>query len=510
MQRFFTIFFIFAIALCGMTMPAFGQIYGPEGLNMPGAYDSFNNPPTINAFGGIEKTGGTFLVDNTLGTQRYKTLVHALSSGGDVVGGTAYDFLFTSGPSSGYFNNKWANTVVSMNTEQSYTYLTSGGTNDNVTFTNGMYYTIVWQDNGYNNNNATFMATSAVPVTIPTVTQFPAAAHVGTGAVTVNVTTSSAPAPEEIVYVRYSTDGWVTSALAQASFSGANGTATIPAQVAGTTVSYYVFSTTVSSPSTDFDVQTINSNNNSKNNYSYTTEAHLFVATNSAQLGSVVWNPAGTPGGSDTAIIPDGILDTINTNDSLASLIIGGGTSGLLQFDGVAARLFSVGNITINAGGQFIGRLNKFAGFDSLNVYGDLTNNGTFDMFPGGNTGTLSNANETVTTFRKVGNQNVQTTGTPLLTRFGKVNFNKGSQANKVEATIDVRIGQGTHAPDVGSFISTTVVSSLWLSGVVKVNQLGTWEQSAGTFYVYSTTFSPNINGAFNLIGSANIYDSTG
>ena len=511
MQRYFTIFVILAIALCGMTVSAFAGIYGPEGLNMPGTYNSFTNPPTLNAFGGIEVVGGTLLIDNTLATSRYRTLIH-VASAGDITTGS-YDFKFSSGPTGSPWANSWGDGgTISANT---VTHLNIGGgtANNTFTFNDNTYYSVSWIDSGYAGTSFVMMATSAVPVTIPTVAQVPAAAHVGTGAVTVKVTASAAPAPEEIVYVRYSTDGWVTSNLALVSFVGANGTASIPGQVAGTTVSYYVFSTTVGSPSSNYDVVTLNANTNSNANYSYTTEAHLFVATNSAQLGSVVWNPAGTPGGSDTAIIPDGVLDTINVNDSLASLIIGNGSSGSLRFDGVASRRFTVGNLLINSGGMFVGRYQGSAGYDSLNIWGDVTNNGTFDMYPGLVSGIpagqYANTAVTVATFRKVGNQNLQTTGTPLLTRFGKVNFNKSSYNNKLIVSIDVQIGQGVHAPISGT-PAGMVPSSLFLSGTTNVNQRGGWDQVAGTFYCWTTTISPSANAKFNFYGTSNVYDSTG
>ncbi len=380
MQRFFTIFVILAIALCGMTVSAFAGIYGPEGLNMPGSYNGFNNPPTLNAFGGIEVVGGTLLIDNTLATSRYRTLIH-VAAAGDITTGS-YDFKFSSGPTGSPWSNSWgdggtiaANTVTHLN-------IGGGTANNTFTFNDNTYYSVSWIDSGYAGTSFVMMATSAVPVTIPTVAQFPKAAHVGTGAVTVNVTTSAAPAPEEIVYVRYSTDGWVTSNLALVSFVGANGTASIPGQVAGTTVSYYVFSTTVGSPSSNYDVVTLNANTNSNANYTYTTSAHLYVATVTSPWSTETWNPAGTPGATDTVVVPDGVTLTVNANETVASIIVGNGTSGILNFDDVAATLRKLtlsNDITINSGGQFLARITN-SGWDTLYFGGNLTNNGTFNL----------------------------------------------------------------------------------------------------------------------------------
>ncbi|MDP2209799.1 MAG: hypothetical protein Q8K98_13655 [Bacteroidota bacterium] len=73
------------------------------------------------------------------------------------------------------------------------------------------------------------------------------------------------------------------------------------------------------------------------------------------------WNATGTwvgdvvPGASNDVIIADGATVTINANVSVASITVGQGTSGILTFDGVAARAVTVtGNVTVAAGGTFI------------------------------------------------------------------------------------------------------------------------------------------------------------
>jgi len=273
--------FMFLILLFAITIPSIAQITGSEGLNMPGGYDSWNNPPTINAFAGIQKSGGTFLVNNDVATQRYQTLIHAASSGGDVVGGT-YGFLFTSGPTSNYYANKWTDVTVSMNTIQTYTWHSDGGGTDNsVTFVNDNYYTVNWKDNGYANTEAIFMVTSAPPVSITSVSQSPTSGNVlSSTPVTVTVNISGSKSPEELFYVRYTTDNWSTSTNALVSFVGTTGTATIPKQAPGTTVSYYVYSTTVTNPTTNHDMYTIRANTNGGSNYSYTVDLNLFVNEN--------------------------------------------------------------------------------------------------------------------------------------------------------------------------------------------------------------------------------------
>lgn len=268
------------------------QIYYPEGINMPGAWDevgsTWNQPPTVADLKSKPQSSGNIDTIN-IGTLRWHTTFSVASSGADIVGGT-YEFLFTSGPSSGYYNNKWGGTTVSLNSIQSYTL--GSGTNNSITVTNGKYYTVNFQDNGYANTNAIFMETSGAPITITNVSDN----YSGAGnAVTVSITTSSTPPTEQLIYVRYTTDNWSTSSFVQASGSGTSYSATIPsAGVTGTSSNfYYVFTTTVSSPSNaDADMETINSYNNNGENIALPVELTTFTAALNNNSVDLKWNTA--------------------------------------------------------------------------------------------------------------------------------------------------------------------------------------------------------------------------
>ena len=95
------------------------------------------------------------------------------------------------------------------------------------------------------------------------------------------------------VYLRYSTDNFLTSTVVAMSGSGSTYTANIPVQTANTTVRYYTFTSgnglTISHA--DADWYTINLENNSGSNYSYT------VSSGANQYRSKVsgnWNASGT------------------------------------------------------------------------------------------------------------------------------------------------------------------------------------------------------------------------
>ena len=250
------------------------QIFEPEGLMMPGQWNGWTNYPAsgsaLRTNGVGSQPGGINLITN--GIRRYQTTIRAAASGGDVVGGT-YEWIFTTGPSGNPYQNKWAGVVpVSLNTLQDYQF--NSGSDNNITVTNGRWYTMNFRDNGYNPTQAIFMETSGAPVSINTVSQLPLAANVTpSDAVTVSINTSATPSAEERFFVRYTTDNYTTSTLVQFSMTGSSGTAVIPAQANGTTVFYYILSSTLTAAGigVDYDMCTIRLNNNANANYSYTS-----------------------------------------------------------------------------------------------------------------------------------------------------------------------------------------------------------------------------------------------
>lgn len=261
---------LFLIGLAGLFLflpkDGYSQIWEPEGLNMPGLWNGWTNPPTnCLALASYTQVPGGKVTKITSGTTRWQTIIKVAATGGDVIGGS-YPFLFTSGPSATPWQNTWKDVTVIMNTLQNYTY--NGVGDDQITVVNGKWYTANWQDNGYAASKAIFMETSGNPVTINSVTQVPLPGSVNPGqSVTVTVTLSGAPSPEELFYVRYSNNGFTTSTLVPVTVAGSTGTAVIPPSTGN--ISYYVFSTTVANPGTDYYMYAIRVNNNNGTNYSF-------------------------------------------------------------------------------------------------------------------------------------------------------------------------------------------------------------------------------------------------
>lgn len=251
------------------------QIWEPEGLNMPGAWNGWTNPPTNNlALASSTQVSGGRILKFSTGIQRWQTILKVAESGGDLTGGS-YEWLFASGSNSNPWGNKWAAVNVIFDSLQTYTYNT--GANNTITLENGKWYTMNWEDAGYNGTRAIFMRTSAEPVQISGVS-VPGTVNPNEAA-TITLTLSGTPSSEEIFYLRYSADAWATSVCLPFLMTGSSGTAIIPGQLAGDTVSYYAFSSTKPGLSDLYDLFTIRMNNNGGTNYLYTVTSPTPVIT---------------------------------------------------------------------------------------------------------------------------------------------------------------------------------------------------------------------------------------
>jgi len=215
-------------------------IYQPEGVNMPGEWNTWNNsndPATM----------GNFKMNyRSLGDGQYVSLLNVRATGADAVGGT-YKMLFTSGPETNTFQNKWTNTTLVLNSTANLVLNT--GSDNNVTIENGFYYSFVFDDNGYNDSRVSMMRTSGIPVLIDSVYGLPTSSITAGEAVSITVKLSAPKSVEEKIYIRYSIDNFKTSSNVEVTgFAGTNSAVgTIPGQANGQTIEFYVLSTTVSS-----------------------------------------------------------------------------------------------------------------------------------------------------------------------------------------------------------------------------------------------------------------------
>jgi hypothetical protein len=146
------------------------------------------------------------------------------------------------------------------------------------------------------------------------------------------------------VYLRYTTDDFVTSTIVEMTNStGANYTASIPAQSFGTTVKYYMFTSGngLTIPHADADLYTINAATNSGSNYSYTVVSASTITSftpSSGYVGSTI-TITGTNLTGATAVSIGGA--------AAASYVVDSDT----QISAVVADGASTGNISVTTPG---------------------------------------------------------------------------------------------------------------------------------------------------------------
>jgi hypothetical protein len=120
------------------------------------------------------------------------------------------------------------------------------GPMNTITFNNDYYYSfrlLDYADQAHANMELAVLRTSAPPVSVTRSGQTP---EVPTSSqpVVVNIALSQPKSQQEHVYLRWSTDTFVTSHIVPATGSGVSYSATIPAQPSGTAVQYSLLTST--------------------------------------------------------------------------------------------------------------------------------------------------------------------------------------------------------------------------------------------------------------------------
>ncbi len=264
-----------------------GQVYAPEGINMPGEWNGWTNSNDAQTMGNFRMSHRDF------GGGQYVSRIHIAAAGGDATAGK-YEMLFSSGPETSAFDNKWAGAIVTVDGISTLTL--GSATNNTITVQNDNYYTFIFDDNGYANTDVSVLKTSAEPITITSVSGIPQNIVAENVPVTITVEIDKPKSPEEKVYLRYSTDSFSTSdAVEITNFGeGTSGTAIIPGQAKNRKVEFYVLSTTVSEAAWNnrVDLLTLNQETNGGTNFSYAYEANIFPkneATEVSRTPEITW-----------------------------------------------------------------------------------------------------------------------------------------------------------------------------------------------------------------------------
>lgn len=376
------------------------QIFAPEGINMPGSYNGFQNPPSVLALAGPQVDGGKVTLNSTLPTRIYKTTIKVAASGGDITAG-AYAFLFTSGPSGNQFANKWAGATVSANSVSSYSYNT--GADNSVTVVNDKYYTVVFRDNGYASTQAGWFVTNDVPVKVSSVSKDLAAVYPLQNVVVTAQLDASLPV-DQFVYLRYSTTtNYSESVLLKMSVSGTTATGTISAayNIPSRTVYYYVFTSSIDNMTgltADLNLKLLEvNNNNTTGGYTYTVNSGYVSSADGAWSDAGSWNagvvpPDGTPvtiaGGTSVSLTNQTvnvssltIAGALTNNNSTTEILEEGtltATSGTYTDNG--GTVYCYGNATFTGNITF----NNLITAGGINVATGAVVNGTLEIESGG------------------------------------------------------------------------------------------------------------------------------
>ena len=254
-QRRFIKAFAAIIFSAFLSLHLHAQIFLPDGLRMPGDWNGWTNNTGM---------GGDFDLQRTsLGTLRWQTTFQYNGQTGN------QQFKFVSTSHGDAWGNQWAgNSSVAVKSLVQFTYGTPSNPNNQVSLVQNRWYTVVFEDKGYQNSRAIFMETSSAPVEIASVQQNPYQA-VSSGPVQITAGLSAPPSAEERLFLRYTTNNWSSSTAVAMTVNSNQAQAEIPAFPAGSFIEYYVFSSVLSNPAPDFDLVTLKMNNNQGDNYAY-------------------------------------------------------------------------------------------------------------------------------------------------------------------------------------------------------------------------------------------------
>jgi hypothetical protein len=218
------------------------------------------------------------------------------------------------------------------------------------------------------------------------------------------------------------------------------------------------------------------------------------------------WNGNTLPTSADNVTIGNGFTVSLNVSTTIASLIVGGGSSGSLTIgSGNQNRTLSVtGNVTINFGATINSTGN---GGNIFNIGGNLNNSGTLtdgsgdmDIIFNGSTQTISGAGSfTFTDFL------FSTSGTKTINSSITVNGNWTNNGGTVGGTGTVTLA-GTGS--IGGS-STTAFPNLTVTGTItqgiNTSVSGNYNQTGGTYTQNSgvTAYSLTVTGNFTMSGSS-------
>ncbi len=175
----------------------------------------------------------------------FTSTIHVASAGGDTTPGV-HSFAVIGANS---YSHQWGGATITVDGVSALQFCggTDLGPTNNISLQDGYYYSFRILDPLVLNTTTlelSVLKTSAPPVSVARSDQTPAI-PTSDDPVVVGITTSQVPSLEERIYLRWSTDTFITSYVVRANGSGVNYSATIPPQPAGSLVQYSIITSTV-------------------------------------------------------------------------------------------------------------------------------------------------------------------------------------------------------------------------------------------------------------------------
>jgi arylsulfatase A-like enzyme len=171
--------------------------------------------------------------------------IHVAAAGGDTTPGL-HSFTLVGNKS---YSTQWGGVTINIDGMTSIPYFSGSvlGPGNSITLEDGFYYSfriLDWTFQIGNSLKLAVLKTSAPPVSVDRSGQIPITPSPD-DSIVVNIVTSQPPSVEERIYLRWSTDFFITSHLVEATGSEVNYSATIPAQPAETAVEYSIITSTI-------------------------------------------------------------------------------------------------------------------------------------------------------------------------------------------------------------------------------------------------------------------------
>ena len=175
----------------------------------------------------------------------FTTTIHVAATGGDTTPGS-HTFAIVGAQS---YATQWGGAVINVDGSTAIPFFSGSalGPTNSISLQDGFYYSFRLLDPMIPSPaslNLAVMKTSAPPVSVSRTGQIPSVPKPG-DAIVVTIATSQPKSPEERIYLRWTTDSFITSNLVQASSSGVTYSATIPGQPAKTFVQYSIVTSTI-------------------------------------------------------------------------------------------------------------------------------------------------------------------------------------------------------------------------------------------------------------------------